>query len=83
MLYPKSHFVATPPNIADGRKQAFDIHNKWSSGIFEQVMDSAGGNSWTRWKIERTENGLPIVDGPPQNYTPTLRPATGAAAVLP
>ncbi|KAN0138627.1 hypothetical protein V8E53_003615 [Lactarius tabidus] len=70
--------------FSDGRKQVFDIHNKWSSGIFEEVMESAGGNSWARWKTERAENGLPIVDGPPQNYAPpTLRPATGAAAVLP
>lgn len=47
-------------------------------------MDSAGGNSWTRWKTERVENGLPIVDGPPETYTPpTPRPTTGAAAVLP
>jgi hypothetical protein len=47
-------------------------------------MDSAGGNSWTRWKAERMENELPIIDGPPQNYAPpTPRPATGAAAVLP
>lgn len=73
-----------PLHVADGRKQVFDIHNKWSSGIFEEVMESAGGNSWARWKTERAENGLPIVDGPPQNYAPpTLRPATGAAAVLP
>ncbi|KAH9036604.1 hypothetical protein EDB85DRAFT_2288145 [Lactarius pseudohatsudake] len=80
LLYPKSY----NSNVADGRKQDFDIHNKWSSRIFEEIMESAGGNSWTRWKTERIENGLPIVDGPPQNYVPpTPRPATGAAAVLP
>ena len=47
-------------------------------------MDTAGGNSWTRWKTERAEAGLPVVDGPPENYVPPAsRPTTGAAAVLP
>ncbi|KAH9045816.1 hypothetical protein EDB84DRAFT_1413807 [Lactarius hengduanensis] len=85
---PKAKEEAWKPELvlefSDGRKQDFDIHNKWSSRIFEEIMESAGGNSWTRWKTERIENGLPIVDGPPQDYVPpTPRPATGAAAVLP
>ena len=47
-------------------------------------MDTAGGNSWTRWKTERTEAGLPIVDGPSEGHISTQsRPTTGAAAVLP
>lgn len=47
-------------------------------------MDTAGGNSWTRWKTERAEAGLPIVDGPSGNHISTRpRPTTGAAAVLP
>lgn len=70
--------------LADGRKQNFNLHNKWSSTIFQELMDTAGGNSWTRWKAERAEAGLPVVDGPPENYVPpALRPTTGAAAVLP
>ncbi|KAH9064948.1 hypothetical protein EDB87DRAFT_1596599 [Lactarius vividus] len=85
---PKAKEEAWKPELvlefSDGRKQDVDIHNKWSSRIFEEIMDLAGGNSWTRWKTERIEKGLPIVDGPPQNYVPpTPRPATGAAAVLP
>jgi len=71
-------------HLADGRKQNFNLHNKWSSAIFQELMDTAGGNSWTRWKTERAEAGLPVVDGPPENYVPpTPRPTTGAAAVLP
>jgi small subunit ribosomal protein S25 len=71
-------------HTADGRKQSIDIHNKWSSTIFQELMDTAGGNSWTRWKTERAEAGLPVVDGPTGNYTPpSPRPKTGAAAVLP
>lgn len=69
---------------ADGRKLNFNLHNKWSSTIFQELMDTAGGSSWTRWKTERAEAGLPVVDGPPENYVPPApRPTTGAAAVLP
>jgi len=47
-------------------------------------MDTSGGNSWTRWKTERVEAGLPIVDGPPEGHASTPpRHTTGAAAVLP
>jgi small subunit ribosomal protein S25 len=47
-------------------------------------MDTAGGNSWTRWKTERAEAGLPIVDDPPSSHDLTPpKPTTGAAAVLP
>ena len=47
-------------------------------------MDTAGGNGWTRWKTERAEAGLPVVDEPPESYVfPTPRPVVGAAAVLP
>lgn len=46
-------------------------------------MDIAGGNSWTRWKTERSEAGLPIVDGSEDHISTRPRPTTGAAAVLP
>jgi len=70
--------------FSDGRKQSLNLSNKWSSTIFQEVMDTAGGNSWTRWKAERAEAGLPVVDTPPKNHTPPPpRPTTGAAAVLP
>jgi len=70
--------------FSDGKKQSFNLHNKWSSKIFQEVMDSVGGNSWTRWKAERVEAGLPIVDGPIESHvSPTPRAVTGAAAVLP
>ncbi len=70
--------------LADGRKQSFNISNKLSSRIFEELMDTAGGNSWTRWKTERAEAGLPMVDGPSEDHVSTpQRPTIGAAAVLP
>ncbi|KAI9440926.1 hypothetical protein H4582DRAFT_2056178 [Lactarius indigo] len=50
----------------------------------ESSLGVAGAYEGNIWKTERIENGLPIVNGPPQNYVPpTPRPATGAAAVLP
>jgi small subunit ribosomal protein S25 len=71
-------------DFSDGRKQSFNLSNKWSSTIFQELMDTAGGNSWTRWKTERAEAGLPIVDGPSDDHISTPpRPTTGAAAVLP
>jgi len=52
--------------------------------IFQELMDTAGGNSWTRWKAERAEAGLPVVDVPPQSPAPPpSMPATGPAVVLP
>jgi len=71
-------------DFSDGRKQSFNLSNKWSSTIFQELMDTAGGNSWTRWKTERAEAGLPIVDGQSEDHISTRpRPTTGAAAVLP
>jgi small subunit ribosomal protein S25 len=56
----------------------------WSSKIFEELMDTAGGDSWTRWKSERVEAGLPIVDEPPESHLLSMpKPVVGAAAVLP
>jgi len=65
-------------DFSDGRKQCFNLSNKWSSTIFQELMDTAGGVSWTRWKTERAD-----VDGPEGHIPTRPRPTTGAAAVLP
>ena len=80
-------------NIGDGTKQLIDMDKKWSSTIYEELMEIGGGSSWAKWKAERTEAGLPIVDIPvpkakadssdkpiPPHFNPLK---TGAAAVLP
>lgn len=75
----------------DGKTRTFDLEDKWSSNIFKELMEAAGGASWTRWKAEREASGLPIVDEPsksrpssPSSPFPFLNSAkTGAAAVLP
>ncbi|KAH9982046.1 hypothetical protein BGW80DRAFT_1261210 [Lactifluus volemus] len=85
---PKTSDEAWKPELvlefSDGRKQNFNLHNMWSSKIFQELMDTAGGDSWTRWKSERVEAGLPIVDEPPESHLrSTPKPVVGAAAVLP
>ena len=74
------------------------MDKKWSSAIFQELMDMAGGSPWQRWKKQRTAAGLPIID-PPTPKAPQPKPAksasiedilfnpnrakTGAAAILP
>lgn len=48
----------------DGTSRTLDLDKKWSSTIFEELMDIAGGNPWERWKRERTAAGLSFVDKP-------------------
>lgn len=48
-----------------------DLEGKWSSAIFTELMDTAGGSSWERWKRERAAAGLPIIDVPkPKEVAP-------------
>lgn len=77
----------------DGSKQTLNMNQKWSSAIFQELMDLAGGTPWQRWKKERLAAGLPVVDEPlpkPRQPEPLQdmffspdRPKKGAAAVLP
>ncbi|THG99006.1 hypothetical protein EW026_g3282 [Hermanssonia centrifuga] len=50
--------------LRDGSKQTLDLDQKWSSTIFQELMDIGGGTNWQRWKRERIAAGLPIVDVP-------------------
>lgn len=80
----------------DGTTKKLDLQDKWSTTIFQEVMDLAGGSNWERWKRDRQAAGLPIVDLTPASTTIKRtvsdyrdlfakpgRPKTGAAAVLP
>lgn len=80
--------------LGDGTVKALDIDQKWSSTIFQELMELGGGPAWTKWKEERTAAGLPIVDIPKPKKPSSSRKAepspeapdplkTGAAAVLP
>ena len=46
-------------------------------------MDAAGTPHWHKWKAEREAAGLPIVDGLPEQPSPSQAKKTGEAAVLP
>lgn len=35
---------------------------KWSSTILGELLDTAGGGAWQRWKAERAAQGLPPLD---------------------
>jgi small subunit ribosomal protein S25 len=71
--------------LGDGTTKTLDMHRKWSTSILQELMDTAGGTAWERWKAERSAAGLPILGEAPVE-TPVLEPIrsrTGAAAVLP
>ena len=63
------------------------MSQKWSTAIFEELMDNAGGDRWQRHKEERLAAGeAPVIPvWKTKEFTPSA-PApgkTGAAAVLP
>ena len=85
--------------LGDGTTHKIDLHRKWSSTIYKEVLDTAGGPLWETWKQERAAAGLPAVDIPRRasnsssqtedNIFSSPSPfridptKTGAAAVLP
>ncbi|CAL1697032.1 unnamed protein product [Somion occarium] len=48
----------------DGKKHTFNLENKHSTSIFTELMDTLGGTPWSRWKQQRTTEGLPLVEPP-------------------
>jgi small subunit ribosomal protein S25 len=78
--------------IGDGTQKTIDMDQKWSSTIYEELMELGGGPAWTRWKDERKAEGLPAVEIPVPVAKPRTQQSlpfqinplkTGAAAVLP
>ena len=51
------------------------LEGKWSSTIFQELMDLAGGSPWERWKRERAAAGLPIVEVPIPKKTAPKAPS--------
>ncbi|KAK0463892.1 uncharacterized protein EV420DRAFT_1520602 [Desarmillaria tabescens] len=47
----------------DGKQKTLDLHEKWSTTIVKELMDTAGTEGWTRWKTNALASGLPIVPG--------------------
>ncbi|CAL1697031.1 unnamed protein product [Somion occarium] len=50
--------------MRDGKKHTFNLENKHSTSIFTELMDTLGGTPWSRWKQQRTTEGLPLVEPP-------------------
>ncbi|OCH94216.1 hypothetical protein OBBRIDRAFT_789552 [Obba rivulosa] len=80
----------------NGPTQTLSMDHKWSTSIFEQLMELAGGTPWQRWKKERKAAGLPLVNEPTPKPKEEQKPKRevpmsqlwdtskkGAAAILP
>lgn len=61
--------------LVDGSTKTFDLAGKWSSSIFAELMDTVGGENWEQWKLQRTAEGLPIVDVPIPKKVEAKQPA--------
>ncbi|EMD41506.1 hypothetical protein CERSUDRAFT_101942, partial [Gelatoporia subvermispora B] len=48
----------------DGSTKIVDMDKKWSTSIFQELLEVAGGTPWQRWKRERKASGLPLLDEP-------------------
>ncbi|TFY70153.1 hypothetical protein EVG20_g2858 [Dentipellis fragilis] len=89
---PKSPTETWNPELVleyrNGSAKTFDLSQKWSTSIFQEVMDAAGGQAWSRWKAKRHAASLPVLDNMPESASPLAKhpsaaEKTGAAAVLP
>lgn len=52
-----------PCYTEDGKKKELDLQEKWSSAILQELMDTAGGETWKRYKAAAKVDGLPVVPG--------------------
>lgn len=85
MRFYSSPLFSDPVQTADVRVQraengtthTLDMEGKWSSAIFQELMDLSAGAWWQRWKNEQAAAGRPTIPPPPPQQK------TGAAAVLP
>ena len=66
----------------DGTSRTLDLDKKWSSAIFEELMDAAGGERWQAFKTERKAAGKEPVFPIPTVRTPLVK-KEGVAAALP
>jgi small subunit ribosomal protein S25 len=69
----------------DGTKKSVKVDGKWSSAIFQEVMELGGGPLWDKWKESRTAAGLPLVEAPapkpkPAPKAPHYRPGQPTVA---
>jgi hypothetical protein len=46
---------------AGGQTRTIDLDGKWSTNIFEDLMDLAGGPVWENWKAMHPSERRPVV----------------------
>lgn len=53
------------------------MHDKWSTTILQELLETSGGEPWKKWKNNATRLGLPLFPGEEQAalYTPPVRGA--------
>ncbi|OJT12885.1 hypothetical protein TRAPUB_10582 [Trametes pubescens] len=64
--------------LKNGTTHKLDMDGKWSSTIFNELLDLSAGPWWQKYKRERAAAGESATPPPP-----VQRAKTGAAAVLP
>jgi len=58
------------------------MQQKWSTAILKELMDLAGGVSWTQWTSHAQASGQPVVPGEETEARADKASSTGGA-VLP
>jgi len=47
----------------NGTVKTINMHDKWSTIIFQELLDTSGGESWKKWKQAAEKDGLPLFPG--------------------
>jgi len=47
--------------LAGGQTRTINLDGKWSTNIFEDLMDLAGGPTWENWKATHPSERRPVV----------------------
>ncbi|KAE9402006.1 hypothetical protein BT96DRAFT_879857 [Gymnopus androsaceus JB14] len=61
----------------NGAVKAIDMHDKWSTTILHELLETSGGEPWRRWKASASKSGVPLFPGEEQAaaYVPPIRGA--------
>ncbi|KIM39125.1 hypothetical protein M413DRAFT_37241, partial [Hebeloma cylindrosporum] len=49
--------------LVNGKIEALDLQDKWSTTILKELMDLAGGDPWKQHVAEATRTGVPVLPG--------------------
>ena len=68
--------------LGNGTSKTLDVSRKWSGAIFEELMNSAGGDRWQAFRAERKAAGKELVFPTMSEQQPQVK-KEGVAAALP